>query len=169
MNIDDVTEFLRNVPPFQELDESTLRNIAGTVSMEFYPKGSMILQQDGPASEYLRIVRKGAVKVFIKSGKDDEVAIDSRTEGDTFGFLSLVSGDKSRANVVALEDTTCYLISKENILKLLETHPVFAEYFLVSFLNKYIDKTYKEIHKRNLLYGGGGHTLCQGDPSPLGE
>jgi CBS domain-containing protein len=166
MNIDDVTEFLRNVPPFQELDESTLRNIAGTVSMEFYPKGSTILQQEGPASEYLRIVRKGAVKVFIRSGKHDEVAIDSRTEGDTFGFLSLVSGDKSRANVVALEDTTCYLISKENILKLLETHPVFAEYFLVSFLNKYIDKTYKEIHKRNLLYGGGDRLLFT---TPVGE
>lgn len=166
MNIDDVTEFLRNVPPFQELDESTLRNIAGTVSMEFYPKGSTILQQEGPASEYLRIVRKGAVKVFIRSGKHDEVAIDSRTEGDTFGFLSLVSGDKSRANVVAIEDTTCYLISKENILKLLETHPVFAEYFLVSFLNKYIDKTYKEIHKRNLLYGGGDRLLFT---TPVGE
>ena len=166
MNIDDITEFLRNVPPFQELDESTLNSIAGTVSMEFYPKGSVILHQEGPASEYLRIVRKGAVKVFIKSGKDEEVAIDSRNEGDTFGFLSLVSGDKSRANVVATEDTTCYIISKENVLKLLETHPVFAEYFLVSFLNKYIDKTYKEIHKRNLLYGGGDRLLFT---TPVGE
>jgi CBS domain-containing protein len=134
--------------------------------MEFYPKGSVILHQEGPASEYLRIVRKGTVKVFIKSGKDEEVAIDSRNEGDTFGFLSLVSGDKSRANVVATEDTTCYIISKENVLKLLETHPVFAEYFLVSFLNKYIDKTYKEIHKRNLLYGGGDRLLFT---TPVGE
>ncbi|HYA26509.1 MAG TPA: DUF294 nucleotidyltransferase-like domain-containing protein [Thermodesulfovibrionales bacterium] len=166
MNIDDVIEFLRSVPPFQELDESSLRNVAGAVSMEFYPKGSTILHQEGPASEYLRIVRKGAVKVFIKSGKDDEVAIDSRTEGDTFGFLSLVSGDKSRANVVATEDTTCYLINRENIIRLLETYPSFAEYFLVSYLNKYIDKTYKEIHKRNLLYGGGDRLLFT---TPVGE
>ncbi|MCL4477472.1 MAG: DUF294 nucleotidyltransferase-like domain-containing protein [Nitrospirae bacterium] len=166
MNIQDIMEFLRNVSPFQDLDDATLKDIAGGVSMEFYPKGSTILHQDGPASEYLRIVKKGAVKVFIRSGKDDEVAIDSRVEGDAFGFLSLVSGDKSRANIVAVEDTTCYLIGREAILKLLETYPVFSEYFLVSFLNKYIDKTYKEIHKRNLLYGGGDRLLFT---TPVGE
>jgi len=166
MNIQDIMEFLRNVSPFQDLDDATLKDIAGGVSMEFYPKGSTILQQDGPASEYLRIVKKGLVRVFIKSSKDDELAIDTRGEGDTFGFLSLVSGDKSRANIVAAEDTTCYLISRETILRLLETYPAFSEYFLVSFLNKYIDKTYKEIHKRNLLYGGGDRLLFT---TPVGD
>ncbi len=166
MSIDDVIEFLRNVSPFHDIDDLTLRNIAGGISMEFYPKGSTILHQEGPASEFLRVVKKGTVKVFIKSGKDEEVIIDTRGEGDSFGFLSLVSGDKSRANVVATEDTTCYLISREVILKLLETHPAFAEYFLVSFLNKYIDKTYKEMHKRSLLYGGGDRLLFT---TPVGE
>lgn len=166
MTVEDIIEFLRSVSPFQDLEEATLRNIASGVSLEFYPKGSTILNQDGPASEYLRIIRKGTAKVFIKSGKDDEVMIDFRSDGDSFGFLSLVSGDKSRANVVAVEDTTCYLIGKDTVLKLLEVYPVFAEYFLVSFLNKYIDKTYKEIHKRSLLYDGGDRLLFT---TPIGE
>ena len=166
MSVDDVLEFLRNVSPFQDLDEDTLKNIAGGISMEYFPKGSTILYQDGPASEYLRIIRKGTVKVFIRSGKDDEVMIDLRSEGDSFGFLSLVGGDKSRANVVATDDTVCYLIGRDAVLKLLERHPVFAEYFLVSFLNKYIDKTYKEIHKRSLLYDGGDRLLFT---TPVGE
>jgi CBS domain-containing protein len=166
MNVTDVIEFLKNVSPFQDLDEASIRDLAEGVSMEFYPKGSSILHQDGPASEYLRIVRKGSVKVFIKSGRDDELSIDTRGEGDTFGFLSLVSGDKSRANVVAVEDTTCYLIGKDAVVRLMETYPAFAEYFLVSYLNKYIDKTYKEIHKRSLLYGGGDRLLFT---TPVGE
>lgn len=166
MTNEDVVEFLRDVPPFQDIDDATLRNIARAVSMEFYPRGSTILHQEGPASEYLRIVKKGSVKVFIKSSKDDEVFIDFRCEGDSFGFLSLVSGDKSRANVVAVEDTTCYLIGRETILKLLETHHAFAEYFLVSFLNKYIDKTYKEMRKKSLLYSGGEKLLFT---TPVGE
>lgn len=166
MNVEDIIEFLRNVSPFQDLDEASLKDLAEGVSMEFYPKGSAILHQDGPASEYLRIVKKGSVKVFIRSGRDDELSIDTRGEGDTFGFLSLVSGDKARANVVALKDTTCYLIGKAAIVKLLETYPAFAEYFLVSYLNKYIDKTYKEIHKRSLLYGGGDRLLFT---TPVGD
>lgn len=166
MTIEDVIEFLKNIPPFRDLDEAALHTIAGGISIEFYPRGSTILHTDGPASEYLRVIRKGAVKVFIKSGKDDEVMIDTRGEGDSFGFLSLLSADKSRANVAAVEDTTCYLISREAVLKLLETHPAFAEYFLVSILNKYIDKTYKEIRKKSLLYGGGDRLLFT---TPLGE
>ena len=166
MVIDDVIEFLQDVSPFQELDEPILREIAAGVSVEVYPTGSTILYQDGPASEYLRIIKKGSVKVFIKPGKDDKVAIDSRGEGESFGFLSLVGGDKSRANVVAIEDTICYLISKDAILRLLEAYPAFLEYFLAAFLNKYLDKTYGEISKRSLLYDGGDRLLFT---TPVGE
>jgi CBS domain-containing protein len=166
MVIDEVIEFLQEVSPFQKLDNVKLREIASGVSIEVYPAGTTILYQDGPASEYLRIIKKGSVKVFIKPGKDDKVEIDSRIEGESFGFLSLVGGDKSRANVVAAEDTTCYLISRDAILRLLETYPAFLEYFLAFFLNKYIDKSYGEISKRSLLYDGGDRLLFT---TPIGE
>jgi len=155
----EVIQFLRGLAPFQELDDATIQEISKGVSMEFYPKGSLILSQEGLASEYLRLVKKGEVKVFIKSSKDEEVVIDSRGEGGSFGFLSLVSHDKSRANVVATEDTTCYLINRDVIFKLLVTYPSFAEFFLSSYLDKYIDRTYKVMHKKSLLYGSGDRLL----------
>jgi len=164
--IEDIVEFLRNVTPFQDLGDAALEKIARSISIESYPKGSAILHQDGPASEYLRIVKKGAVKVFVKSDEDEEVIIDYRSEGDAFGFLSLVSGDKSRANIVAIDDTTCYVVGRETVLKLLDTTPAFSEYFLVSFLNKYLDKTYNEMRKKSLFYGGGDRLLFT---TPVGE
>ncbi|MGD0884558.1 MAG: DUF294 nucleotidyltransferase-like domain-containing protein [Thermodesulfovibrionales bacterium] len=164
--VEDATEFLRNVTPFQDLNEATLRNISAGVTLEFYPKSSTILHQDGPASDYLRVIKKGAVRVFIRASEDDKVMIDTRGEGDSFGFLSLVSGDKSRANVVAIEDTTCYLIGRETVLRLLETYPAFAEYFLISYLNKYIDKTYKEMLKKSPFYGSGDSLLFT---TPIGD
>ncbi|MDA8104838.1 MAG: DUF294 nucleotidyltransferase-like domain-containing protein, partial [Nitrospiraceae bacterium] len=163
---EDVIEFLKNVPPFQFLEEKTLQGIAGGLSMEFYPKGSMILHQDGPPSEYLRIIKKGGVKVFIKADKGEEVLIDYRSEGDSFGLLSLVGGDKSRANVVAVDDTICYLLNKAAILKLVDSVPAFTEFFLKSFLNKFIDKTYEEMHNKSLLFGGGEKLLFT---TPVGE
>ena len=166
MITEDVIEFLKNVPPFQFLEEKTLQGIAGGLSMEFYPKGSMILHQDGPPSEYLRIIKKGGVKVFIKADKGEEVLIDYRSEGDSFGLLSLVGGDKSRANVVAVDDTICYLLNKAAILKLVDSVPAFTEFFLKSFLNKFIDKTYEEMHNKSLLFGGGEKLLFT---TPVGE
>ncbi|MGE5300418.1 MAG: DUF294 nucleotidyltransferase-like domain-containing protein [Acidobacteriota bacterium] len=134
--------------------------------MEFYPKGSMILHQDGPPSEYLRIIKKGGVKVFIRADKGEEVLIDYRSEGDSFGFLSLVGGDKSRATVVAVEDTICLLIKRQTVVMLLDTNPTITEYFLKSFLNKYIDKAYQEMRTKSLVYGGGDKMLFT---TPVGE
>ncbi len=166
MIIEDVIDFLKKVPPFQSLADAELKRIAEGISMEFYPKGLTILHQDGPPSEYLRIIKKGGVKVFIKSGDEEEVVIDYRSEGDAFGFLSLVGGDRSRANVVAVEDTIAYLINRKTITGLLDSNSAFTEFFLKSFLNKYIDKTYKEMHNKSLLYGGGDKLLFT---TPVGE
>ncbi len=163
---EDLIDFLKSVPPFQFLDEKSLQGIVGDVSMEFYPKGTTILHQDGPPSEYLRIIKKGAVKVFITPEKGEEVLIDYRSEGESFGLLSLVGGDKSRATVVSVEDTICYLFGKSAVLKLVDLHPSFTEYFFKSFLNKYIDKTYKEMHNKSLLFGGGDKPLFT---TPVGE
>ena len=163
---EDVIDFLRSVPPFQFLEERAMQSIASGVSMEFYPKGTVILHQDGPPSEYLRIIKKGGVKVYITPDKGEEVLIDYRSEGDAFGLLSLVGGDKSRANVVAVEDTICYLVTKEAILKYVDSIPAFTEFFLKSFLNKFIDKTYQVMHNRSLLYGGGDKLLFT---TPVGE
>ncbi len=166
MILDEVVDFLKRVPPFQFLDDDTLRNLAPLASMEFYPDGFTILQQEGPPSEHLSVIKKGGVKVFIKPDTGEEVIIDYRSEGDSFGFFSLVSGDKSRANVVAVDDTIVYLFKKEDILKLLDKNPSFTEYFLKSFFSKYIDKTYLEMRSKSLLYGGGDRMLFT---TPVGE
>ena len=159
MLIEDVIGFLKNVPPFQFLDEATLKTVSGKVSMEFYPQNTLILKQDGLPSEYLRIIKKGGVKVSMVSEDGEEVIIDYRGEGDTFGFLSLVGKDRVRANVTAIDDTICYLVDKDTALKLLDSNPVFTEYFLKSHLTKYIDRTYKEMHNKSLFYGGSDRLL----------
>lgn len=159
MIIEEVVEFLKKVPPFQFLDEAAITNLAFGVSMEFYPKGSTILQQGGPPSKYLHIIKKGGVKIFRKSSDEEEAIIDYRSEGDIFGYLSLIGGDKSRANVVAVEDTICYLLNRETVKHLLDTDPAVREFFMKSFLKIYIDKTYKEMQSKSLVYSGGDKVL----------
>lgn len=150
MVIEEVINFLKNEPPFQFLDETTLRSVAGSVSMEFYPRDTVILRQDGPSSKYLRIIKKGAVKVLMKSAEGSDVAIDYKGEGDNFGFLSMIGKDKQKTTVVAVDDTICYILGKEMVLRLLEISPSFTEYFM-SYLSRYVDRTYKEMQTRSLF------------------
>jgi CBS domain-containing protein len=158
MITEDSINFLKNTPPFQFLDRTVLKEIADNLSFEFFPKNSMILSQGGPPSESLRVIKKGGVKVFL-SNDNDEIVIDYKSEGDSFGYISLLSADKSRANVLAIEDTLCYLLPKEIIHRVISKEPLFGEYFMKSFFRRYLDKTYKEMRNKNLLFKEGEKVL----------
>jgi CBS domain-containing protein len=159
MLLEDVINFLKKVPPFQFLEDADIHAVARNLSMEFYPKDTMVMKQDGPPSDALRVIKKGSVKITLNSDEGGDVVIDYRGEGDTFGFLSMVGQDKVRSNVVAVEDTICYLLGKEMVIKLLDSHLAFTEYFLKSHITRYIDKTYREMHDRTTFYGGSDRLL----------
>jgi CBS domain-containing protein len=157
--LEDIIVFLKKVPPFQFLDNEKLQSMAQNMSLEFYPKDTVILKQNEPPSDALRIIKKGGVKVSMISESRDEVVIDYRGEGDTFGFLSMVGKDRIRSNVTAVDDTLCYLLGKEMLQKLLDTQPSFTEYFLKSHITRYIDHTYKEMQDKSMFYGGSDRLL----------
>ncbi|MDH4163960.1 MAG: DUF294 nucleotidyltransferase-like domain-containing protein [Nitrospirota bacterium] len=167
MVIDDVIKFFQEIPPFQFLEARELRSIAEKVSMEFYPKGTVILRQDDPASDALRVIKKGGVKVSVRSEDGQEVIIDHRGEGDTFGLMSLIGKDeKQKTTVIAIEDTICYLMKKSQVLPVIETNPAFTEYFLQFHFSKYVDKTSRDMHAKSLFYGSSDHLLFT---TPVGD
>lgn len=159
MIIEDVIQFLQKVPPFQFLDEMTLKDVSKDISMEFYPKDTVILRQDGLASDSLRIIKKGGVRISVRSGIGEDLVIDFRGEGDTFGIVSLMSKDRQKTTIVATDDTICYLLNREDLYRLIESQPAFTEYLLQSHFSKYIDKTYNEMRNKTLFYGSSDHLL----------
>ncbi len=150
---------LKKTPPFSLLGETTLRAVAKEMSLAFYPKGHAIHYQDGPAAEYLSIIKSGAVRVSLRTSAGEELFIDHMTAGDFFGMRSFVCGDISRDTIVATEDTSCYLIKKETVLELMKTNAEFSAFCVRSWVKKLMDMTYKEIHDRTLLHGGGDKLL----------
>jgi CBS domain-containing protein len=141
MITEDSINFLKSTPPFKFLDDSVIKSIAENLSLEFS----------------LRVIKKGGVKVYLSN--DDEMVIDFKSEGDSFGYLSLISGDKSRANIRAIEDTLCYAIPKDTILDVINREPLFGEYFMKSFFTNYLDKTYREMESKNMLFREGEKLL----------
>ena len=152
MLLDEVIGFFQNVIPFDQLSRESLADMVNDIAMEYYPKGEQILKQHGPPSSFLGVIKKGGVKVFQTSDNGEEVIVDLRGEGEHFGMLSIISGDRSRNNVVTIEDTICYQVPKEKVLAVLQKNPEINEYFLKSFFVNLLDKTYEETRKR---YTGG--------------
>lgn len=155
----DVMDFLKKVPPFQFLDDSALQMVVKNLSMEFYPKGTIILKQDTRPSENIGIIKKGGVRVSVRSKDGEDVVIDYRGEGELFGFISLMSKDRQKTTITAVDDTVCYLLNRETVYRLIEDNPSVTEYLLQSHFSKYIDKTYREMHSKSLFYGSSDHFL----------
>ena len=56
----EIIDFFENVMPFNQLSRDALGKMVADISMDYYPKGEQILQQDGPPSEFLGVIKKGA-------------------------------------------------------------------------------------------------------------
>ncbi|MCX8027608.1 MAG: DUF294 nucleotidyltransferase-like domain-containing protein [Thermodesulfovibrionales bacterium] len=166
MITEDAVNFIKDVIPFQFLEPEELIPIVEKMTLEFYPVGTFILKQDGPGSDSLKIIKKGSVKVFAQSPKGEEIITDIRGEGELIGYISIFTDGKSRVNVLTLEDTLCYQIDKPEMKRIIEKYPKLKEFFHQSFLKKYLDKTFEEMHTKTL-------SVCTSDmllyTTPVGE
>ncbi|HIJ59908.1 MAG TPA: cyclic nucleotide-binding/CBS domain-containing protein [Nitrospirae bacterium] len=150
MITEDVVKFLKTVIPFQFLKEDELIAISEKTLLEFYPQNTILLKQEGPPSDNLKIIKKGSVKIYAVSNTGEEIITDYRGEGELIGYLSLFSDNKSRVSVMTLEDTLCYIISKTEMRAIIDRHPNIKDFFHQSFLKKYLDKTLEEMHSKTL-------------------
>lgn len=156
---EDAYEFLKDVIPFQFATDDEIRHIAQNLSIELYQKDTLILQQGGEPSQYLRVIKKGSVKVYIRTNEGVEVITDYRGEGDLIGYLSLFSNDKARASVITLEETICFLIPKKQIQNLIDKNPAIKDFFNSTFIRKYLDKPVREMSDKGLMNIGSDKLL----------
>jgi CRP/FNR family transcriptional regulator, cyclic AMP receptor protein len=115
-------DFLRYVPIFSDLDESTLEQISKLGLRKTYTKDSVILfeQETGSA---LFVIINGKVKVSRVSEDGKEVILTILSESDFFGEMAILDGLTRSANVTSMEDSELFIIQRSDFLDLLHTHP----------------------------------------------
>jgi len=150
---DSVVSFLKNVPPFQFLTAFELSRLAGQMTLEFFPKDTVILSAGHPASESLYVVHKGGVKLALRSQVGKQLVLDMRSEGEIFGLLSVMSKDLARLDVTAIEDTLCYRIPAEQVQRLIASHAEVANYLLRTSVTRYMDRSLQELRTQSGLMG----------------
>ena len=100
---------LKKVPLLSNLTENEIKIISTNLKTEKYVQGQEIIKE-GTEADYFYILFKGSVTIS-REGK----RLRDLEKGSFFGQLSLLSENKKRtATVVAILNSTCYLIPKEN-------------------------------------------------------
>jgi CBS domain-containing protein len=101
----EITDFLRQYPPFGELDDALLDELSHSVEIEFHTAGQIIFSKGVQPLEHLRVVRAGAVEVV-----SDGQVLDLIGPGEMFGHASMLSGLPPGFEARAAEDTLTFRI-----------------------------------------------------------
>ncbi|MFH1113008.1 MAG: DUF294 nucleotidyltransferase-like domain-containing protein [Pseudomonadota bacterium] len=143
-----VIQFLRKVLPFKDLDEDVLRDLSANCKQDFFPKGTLVLQQDVSEVSGLYLINRGGVKVYLTDDTMEVTLKDFRGEGGYFGALGMIRGSRSNLNVETVEDTFCYLLEKDAFLDLVRNSPRVAQYYLQRFSEDVVCTAYSELRSR---------------------
>ncbi len=118
---------LAGVDLFHTLSDEERRVLAERLVPAPFTKGEAITRQ-GAEGHWLYIITEGVAEVTlsIESGQTRSLAV--LHPGDFFGEMSLMTGEKRSATVMALEDVECYRLDKEAFHDILLKRPEIAEY-----------------------------------------
>lgn len=123
------TELLHTVPIFNELKTKEIVAIANKMVTRSYSKGQMILLEEALGETFF-VIANGSVKITRLSVDGREVILAMLGEGDFFGEMSLLDGKGRSANVIALEASEVFTLSRNDFLDLLQTYPKIGISFL---------------------------------------
>jgi CRP/FNR family cyclic AMP-dependent transcriptional regulator len=101
-----------------------LRALAERGEVRRFRKGAVIIQE-GDGGDTIYIVLAGRLQAYSIDANDREFVFGTYGAGDYVGEMSLDGGPRS-ASVVALEATTCSVITRHTLRAHIAAHPDFA-------------------------------------------
>jgi CRP-like cAMP-binding protein len=116
---------LARIKLFANLSEQELHELAESLHYAPFAPGE-VLTREGAEAHHLYTIDRGKVSVRVgKAGHEREVA--QLEEGEFFGEMSLLTGEKRSATIVALVDTQCYRLDADAFRRVLARRPDLAE------------------------------------------
>jgi len=115
-------EMLRSVPLFALLDDDETAVLAAQVDIRTFAPRERIYKIGDPSGPAY-VVRQGKVRVSTVDEDHQEVIIDDAGNGEFFGFASMIEQIPHQTSAIALEETTCLEVSRDDIQALLMRKP----------------------------------------------
>jgi CRP/FNR family cyclic AMP-dependent transcriptional regulator len=117
MDKQDVIGLLGKAPLFSRLSKKGLEAILKSATEKAFGAGEKILQEGESGVGFYQIL-EGSAQVIRG---DTELA--RLGPGDFFGELAVLDGKPRTADVVALEDTTCLILTRWAMKSIIPAHP----------------------------------------------
>ena len=114
---------LRHVPLFELLDDDEVEVLAAQVEIKRFAPRERIFQAGDPA-EHGYVVMSGKAKVAMTDEDQQEVVVEEPVHGEFFGFASMLQQSKHQSTAVAIEETVCLEVGRDDITELVMHMPM---------------------------------------------
>lgn len=120
---------LRRMPLFRRVAPGERAHILEVAHLKGYPRGELVFREGDAADTFLTIV-EGRVKVFKSTPTGKDVILEIFGPGDPLGAVAVYESTRLPASAIALEDTECLAIARQDFFRLLEQHPALVRALL---------------------------------------
>jgi uncharacterized membrane protein len=113
---------LKNVPLFALLDDDETAILAAQVELkQFAPRQRIYKIGDPGGRAYVMVA--GSVRITTVDEDHQEVVVDQPSQGEFFGFASMLDQTPHQTDATAVEETTCLEVDRDDIAILLQRKP----------------------------------------------
>jgi uncharacterized membrane protein len=117
------TEDLRQIPLFALLDDDEMAVLAAQVEIKKFAARQRIYKIGEPG-KHAYVMMSGTVRVTTVDEDHQEVLVDAPGHGDFFGFASMLDDTPHQTTALAMEETVCLEVSRDDIAVLLQRKPM---------------------------------------------
>src|ERR1700723_4434646 len=117
------TEDLRQIPLFALLDDDEIAVLAAQVEIKKFGARQRIYKIGEPG-KHAYVMMSGMVRVTTVDQDHQEVLVDEPHDGDFFGFASMLEDSPHQTTALAMEETMCLEVSRDDIAALLQQKPM---------------------------------------------
>jgi uncharacterized membrane protein len=116
-------EILKNVPLFALLDAEEIAVLATQVELRHFSARERIYKKEQPGGQAY-VLLSGQVRVTTVDEDQQEVIVDEPSAGEFFGFASMLEQTAHHTSAIAVEETRCVEVSRDDIAVLLQRKPL---------------------------------------------
>ncbi|MBN1647520.1 MAG: cyclic nucleotide-binding domain-containing protein [Spirochaetales bacterium] len=115
---------LKESPPFLFLENEEQQQLADKMIMKNYSERETVLDKNNPDNDHIFLVATGSIMTYR-----DSQLINVIKHGHFFGEQQVILDQDYSSDFIAMKDTTCYLVHRDDILSALRKSKIFAEAF----------------------------------------
>jgi CRP/FNR family cyclic AMP-dependent transcriptional regulator len=115
-------EAIRSVTLFASLQDQAAEELVTLLQSRNVSEGTLLFRA-GEKGDAMYLIQSGRVRIAVDDADGQQIVLAELAQGDFFGEMSLIDGKQRSADAHVIEDAQLAVLSRENFLRYINTHP----------------------------------------------